>query len=329
MQISELKTEVRNRLVDFAWEQWSQMGVSGAYRRADRSAADPEALLLFTLEVARADARLFDEVLDWLAANERLVSVQRLRNLCRDDTDRSLAEAALAWATQSKRKQQPNPSPARHPQPAALFRQIPADPLRADQTFQSHGWLRSPAHRTGKSQPPNLFAPINFAFRLRAVLGIGARAEVARFLLTVPAPTATAQVITESAGYAKRNVHDALTLFTSAGVIRAVTVGNEQRYNIDRQDWAAFLGLEVDDLPSERSWPRLLYALRRLLRWLEQEDQESRTPYMRASQARTLAAEILPDLRYAGVRVPLGGRTGADYWEEFVALVGAALAAID
>ena len=37
-----------------------------------------------------------DEVLDWLALNERLMSVQRLRNLCRDDADRTLAEAALA-----------------------------------------------------------------------------------------------------------------------------------------------------------------------------------------------------------------------------------------
>lgn len=64
------------------------MGVFATARRADRWAADPEALLLFTLEVARADARLFDEVLDWLALNERLVSVQRLRNLYRDDTDR-------------------------------------------------------------------------------------------------------------------------------------------------------------------------------------------------------------------------------------------------
>lgn len=75
MRISELRTQIRGQLVDFAWDQWTQMGVSGTPRRADRWAADPEALLLFTLEVARADARLFDEVLDWLALNERLMSV--------------------------------------------------------------------------------------------------------------------------------------------------------------------------------------------------------------------------------------------------------------
>ena len=78
-------------LLAFAWDQWAQMGVSGTARRADRWAADPETLLLFTLEVARADPRLF-----WLALNERLVSVGRLRNLCRGETDRAVAEAALA-----------------------------------------------------------------------------------------------------------------------------------------------------------------------------------------------------------------------------------------
>jgi hypothetical protein len=59
--------------------------------------------------------------------------------------------------------------------------------------------------RSGKSQVPDLRAPINFAFRLRQLLGIGARAEAARFLLTVHAPSVTAQVVTESAGFAKRN----------------------------------------------------------------------------------------------------------------------------
>ena len=57
-----------------------------------------------------------------------------------------------------------------------------------------------------------------FAFRLRQLLGVGARAEAARFLLTVRAPSVTAQVVTESAGYAKRNIHEALAALHWAGV---------------------------------------------------------------------------------------------------------------
>lgn len=82
MPISALRETVRRELVGFAWDQWAQLGVFGHTERRDRATADPEALLLFTLEVGRDDPRLFDEVLDWLLTNQGLISVQRLRNLC-------------------------------------------------------------------------------------------------------------------------------------------------------------------------------------------------------------------------------------------------------
>jgi hypothetical protein len=330
MRISDLKREARDRLLDFAWDQWAQMGVSAATHRTDRSAQDPEALLLFTLEVAREDPRLFGEVLDWVALNERLMSVQRLRNLCRDDVDQTLAEATLAWVAHSKGGAQRRHRVATSEQPSAvqLFRNVKADPARADETFRAHGWLTPPTVRSNKSQVPNLQAPINFAFRLRQLLGISARAEATRFLLTVHAPSVTAQLVTESAGYAKRNVHDALAALHWAGVVDAVTVGNEQRYRIDRERWGTLLGVPVDGLPTERSWPQLLHALRVLVRWLEDEQHERLSPYMLASEARTLAGEIGPELRYAGVRIPPGGRLGAEYWQDFVELVGVALASL-
>ncbi len=330
MQISDLRQEVRARLVAFAWDQWTQMGVFGAARRTDRWAADPEALLLFTLQIARADARLFDEVLDWLAMNERLMSVQRLRNLCRDDTDRTLAEAALAWVAQAR---YPRGRGSRRPasessRATQLFRDMKVDARRADNTFRTYGWLKPSTERSRKSQPPNLLAPINIAFRLRQILGIGARAEVARFLLTMRAPSVNTQVVSASAAYAKRNVHEALTALHSAGVIDAVTVGNEQRYGIDRERWATLLGLTEAGFPSERDWPQLFRSLRVLVRWLEDEQHDELSDYMLASEARTLADEIVPALRYAGVRVPLDGSPGAEYWQDFVELTRAALTAL-
>jgi hypothetical protein len=295
-------------------------------------AADPEALLLFTFEVARADARLFDEVLDWLVVNERLVSVQRLRNLCRDETDRALVDASLAWAAQwrprARLASKDQRSGSSHANAEPLFRGLPARVRRADETFRAHGWLKPPTERSGKSQPPNVLAPINFAFRLRQLLGLGARAEVVRFLLTVDAPRVTAQVIAESAGYAKRNVQEALTALHSADVIDAVAVGNEQRYSVDRERWAALLGLGPDELPRHRDWPQLFDALRRLLRWLEDEDHESRSDYMLASEARHLVEQIAPELHYAGVRTDAAGHPGAGYWQDFVALVNAAVRAL-
>lgn len=83
MQISELRGGVRTRLLGFAWDQWAQMGVFASSDRRDRWAMDPEALLLFTLEVGRADARLFEEVSDWMIVNETLIGVRRLRTALR------------------------------------------------------------------------------------------------------------------------------------------------------------------------------------------------------------------------------------------------------
>nr|MBA3809859.1 hypothetical protein [Solirubrobacterales bacterium] len=84
-------------LLSFAWDEWSQMGILAAPRTQSPWAQDPEALIVFSLEVARADPRLFDELLDWMLLNESLLSVRRLRSMCIEDTDGALIGAALAW----------------------------------------------------------------------------------------------------------------------------------------------------------------------------------------------------------------------------------------
>lgn len=87
------------RLVNFAWDQAVQMGVSGHTDRDDRWSVDPEALLMFTLRAAWIDPRLFDEVLDWMRLNLDVISAQRLRNFARADECERLASAALSWAS--------------------------------------------------------------------------------------------------------------------------------------------------------------------------------------------------------------------------------------
>ena len=102
MLISELRDKVRREFLEFAWRQWAQVGLSANVTGFDRWAIDPEALILFTIEVARRDPRLFDEMLDWLVSNRRLLSMQRLRNLAgRFPVDPDLVRAVLAWAGES------------------------------------------------------------------------------------------------------------------------------------------------------------------------------------------------------------------------------------
>jgi hypothetical protein len=102
VEISTLSRRLSDQLVAFAWDEWEQMGALATPHRSSPWAQDPEALIVFTLEVARADARLFDELMDWLLINKSLLSVRRLRAMCIDETDRALVAASLGWLSRQR-----------------------------------------------------------------------------------------------------------------------------------------------------------------------------------------------------------------------------------
>ena len=330
MDISTLSRQLGDRLVAFAWDEWAQMGVLATPQRRSPWAQDPEALIVFTLEVARADARLFDELMDWLLVNESLFSVRRLRAMCADETDRALTAAALGWlAHQRPRARLGNREPTSDATTLQLLFRSGGPVSKADEDFAAAGWLHPPLIPSHKSSPPDPMAPINLAFRLRQILGVGIRAEAVRVLLSIDAPWVNAQTLARSTGYAKRNVHDALASLSAAGVVAAFTVGGEQRYTADRSAWAALLDCQPDELPTHRDWPQLLGALRRILRWSEQPELATMSDYLRASSARDLLEALRPDLAFAGIPVDLSPspentlRELAEAIERLLATIGA------
>jgi hypothetical protein len=296
--------ELRPRLVAFAWNEWAQMGVLAEPSRVSPWAQDPEALIVFTLEVARAEPRLFDELLDWMLVNEVLLSVRRLRAMCLDEVDRALVDATIAWLARRRPRARlrgaaanAGPDVLEH-----LFRN--GGPIgEADPDFAAAGLLRPPLTPSGKSLTPDLDTPIDLGFRLRAILGVGIRAEVVRIMLTADGPWMTAQTLAHASGYAKRNVHDALAGLSAANVVTAFTVGGEQRYTIDKPAWAALLGRDPIALPSHRDWPQLLGVLRTILRWSELQTLRDDSDYLRSSSARQLLHQIRPELAFAGIPI--------------------------
>lgn len=329
MPISALRQRISSAALDFAWEEWAQMGVLAAASRRSPWAQDPEALVLLTLELARDDPRLFDELLDWLVRNERIVSGRRLQTLCEGPDDARLVRAALDWVAR-RRGRRPAPQRAHahaDGEPLTLFRGLSTPVRNADPAFLSHGLLRQQVAPSGKSREPDLARPINLAFRLRRLLGVSARAEVARLLLTTDATPATAASVASSAGYAKRNVQEALTSLHAAGAAALVTIGSEQRYAADRSRWVHLLGIDAEDLPSHRDWPALFSALRTILRGLDRPELAHASDYLRASQARDLLDEARPRLARAGVAC--AARRGAETaWDDLVDVVDGALQAL-
>jgi hypothetical protein len=328
MTVEELRDEVVSALQALAWDQWSQLGVSAAApKRREERAADPEALLLFTFEIGRSDPRLFDEVLDWLVLNEGLVSVHRLRNVCANLTDRALVDSALDCAARWRRRQRQVGGVESLVSPAGLEPLFPSLSMRTgslDSAFSKHGLARACFTPSGKSQAPRLHDPISFALRLRRLLGVSVRAEVMRTLLTVRAPRLSGKVIAASAGFAQRNVREGLTQLVEAGVIEMGEISDDRYYSVRHEQWAALLGMAAaPDLPFHYDWIAAYRALTRIVRWLQQPGLDELTPYLRASQARTVLAAIEGDLRYAGVSLGVYAALGVDFWDEFVEIVRA------
>lgn len=332
MSVASLSAEVERKCRDFAWEQWTQIGLSGRPPSVPaRWALDPEALILFTLETARADPRLFDELLDWLVLNSQLVSVQRLRNLCLDDDDRRLADAALAWVAQWRpraRLTAGRGAAQETPAPQPLFHELGSPRSGVDPAFADHGYLRPLAEPSHKSQHPDLRAAAAFAFRLRRLLGVGVRAEVLGALLTINAPRVSSGVLNASAGFTRQNVREGLHQLTDAGMVVSTKIGSEQFFAVRHGDWAQLLGLDERELPIHRDWIQTLGPLRLILRWLRDPRTSELSDYMRASEARQLHERVSPDLRFAGVVTGNGTAKGAAYWDEFVESVQGVIAAL-
>lgn len=331
VQISEIKGEFSQGLLDFTWRQWAQIGVSATVAGTDTWAIDPEALILFTIGIGRRDPRLFDEMLDWMAFNHELLSMQRLRNLSRRfPVPTGLVSAVTAWTRQTEPMNLPASERAEPVQitDSVFSRDILAFVSQPDPVFAQYGFIRPPAARTGKSHQPNPDLPVNLSFRLRHLFGPGGRSETMRVLLTCRDGSLGVARIADEAGFAKRNISDVLMSLTHSGVIRAAWAGNERHFTAHQERWALFLALTGPaDLPTFLSWVHLLPAALEISTWLDAKTDTAESEYLIASQGRRLINRLARDLEAADVDIqhPQAAH-GADYLPVFAEISDALLA---
>jgi hypothetical protein len=312
MLISELRERIRQGFLEFAWRQWAQVGLSANITGFDNWAIDPEALILFTIEVARRDPRLFDEMLDWLVSNRRLLTMQRLRNLAvRFPVDPDLVRAVFAWAGEPMLSLQSAKSEGRqilHPEGIPIFsRDVLGFVTEPDPAFAAHGYIRPQFSRSGKSREPDARQHANLAFQLRHLFGAGSRSEVMRILLTFADGTLDAARISDEAAFAKRNVSDTLASLAASRVVKARWSGNERVYIAYRNKWAELLeaGPSGEYLPRFVSWVHLFPPCLEIMSWLESEAETADSEYLISSRARDLIERVTADLESAGLAFPL------------------------
>lgn len=214
------------RELSLIWGAWVELGLSGWQRTHQQWAVDPEPLIIRTAALRSTDSRLRGESLDWCIQYWRHVSRVRLRNLLREQGE----DVRDAWG-----------------------------PYAA--TVSTHAGVQWPSATqemryatTGRSSLPALEQPSRAWLRLRAMFGLGARAEILRFFLAGHHQASTATIARE-VRYAKRNVADECEWLVKAGLLKTRPVANRFYYTLAREK--ALRELLGDIAPIQPDWSAL------------------------------------------------------------------------
>lgn len=200
--------ELDRLLTGLAWSLWTEVGVAGVERNHEHHAIDPEPLILMTAALRDADPRLRDESIDWCVRYFTFISKARLRNLLKSQ-DRATRKAFGDYAATVNAN-----APAKWPVPA--------------------GVKPRPFTASGKSSA-EFPRPALVRLRMRALFGVGARAELLSTFLGEPSTSKSASELA-AVGFAKRNVAQVLSELQMAGLFHAIPVRNRLYYRLARVD---------------------------------------------------------------------------------------------
>lgn len=280
--MASFSSRLQEHALDLAWSLWAEVGASGWQRRHTSHAIDPELLILFTSFLGDADPRLRDESTDWSIAYGRYVSAARLKNLVASET----------------------------PEAAQAFGEFAAT-VNAHSGFRWPG-ATEPRHfkRTGRSEVPDFSRPSLIAFRLRALFGVAARAEIVRAFAVDPSVMLSAADLAGEAGYTKRNVAMTLDALRMAGLLEVVPARNQFRYRLARSgELSALIGELPSSFPKWRSIFRIVEVLLEMAR-----TGEKLPPRVRSVEAARTLHDLEADLRVVGARGPSPETRPQDLW---------------
>lgn len=240
-----LSKKIDQLLIDLAWSLWTELGVAGIKRYHQNCLIAPEELILLTAVIADIDPRLRDEALDWCTRYYHFISISRLRTLVKT-LGSSIYEPFSVFAATLN-----SVSKANWP----LFTK--AIPLKFTPS--------------GKSKLPRCEAPSLLYLRLRALFGVGARADLITFFLTQKKNDFTASDTTEI-GYTKSSLAALLDSFVQSGFFDAFVIRNQRNYCfIKRDQMKKILGQIPEVIPPWRHILEVIIPLRICIQYSEKK----------------------------------------------------------
>ena len=307
-------------ILNFLWRQWSALGVLGEARTEDPWVIDPEPILLFTLEMGRYEPRLFDEVLDWLVVNGTWIDLQRLRGILRgkDETSIKLIGAVAKFLVQEgdgrkwqnvanfcKLKMQETPDSHE-----SLFfskdgKRYPPSP-EPDSFFLSCGFNRPEVKIRRLTREVPITSQSTIRFLLRALFGVGSRAECLTYLLTNEGghPSEVARAI----GLSVRGTQDTLIDLSRSGLILTRVKGKRKiEYWLSHERWWEFLSrgsITEFKKPIWLDWISLFSALSNVWNALNEMREEGISDYLRSSRIRDSMETIGSEFLKSGLDIP-------------------------
>jgi hypothetical protein len=203
-------SEIRDHVIEMLWSQWHELGVSSAVpRRHADDCIDPEPLIAFTAVHGDLDPRLRDESIDWVLRYGVYVSKARLKNV--------LADQGLLGDTHFDEYAATVNTNGRAGWPSARAKPLP---------FRSRA----------RSLLDDLSRPALLSLRIRAIFGVGARAELIRVFLAHPDVALTAADLSAETSYGKRNVLNELEPLRFAGVLKSFRAVNANRFSLAQRE---------------------------------------------------------------------------------------------
>ena len=305
-------------VIDFLWRQWSALGVLGESKAEDPWIIDPEALLVFTLEIARYEPRLFDEVMDWLVTNGKWIDNQRLRGILRkscDENCRLVGAVSEFLASQGQERKWQNLAkiylkniPDKSEDLFRLKKEPPRSifwEIEVDNIFDKYGFIRELFKPSKKSREVIPNAKTTLRFMLRALFGIGSRAECILYLLTHDGGHPSE--IASSIGLSIRGTQDALIELSKSSLVLTRVKGKRKiEYWISQERWWEFFSrgsFEEIKRPVWIDWIALFGALSDVWTTLE-ELKETKSEYMKSSRLRDAMEVVGNEFARSGIDIP-------------------------
>jgi hypothetical protein len=304
-RISELAAQTA---VDVAWAQWSSLTAAAVPADQSRvwSIIDPEALILLSLAVRDRERRLNDLLAGWARIGASLLSVQRLKTLARDYPEQVRAQV---------------PDFARYAAEAG------------DRRWRSHaaewGEPRTSQPRKKDLGPLRLVEGPALMLRLRAGIGVGAKADLLSFLLGLGGTAADLKTIALATGYTSRAVRTAAEEMALARFIHEIE-GPPSSYLANPKTWGSVLEIyrlgpsatERPSIPPWRFWSVAFAFLTAVIDWEREASQQGWSSYVASSRARDLMEAQRRRLRYLDVKLVSGADArGAEYLQSFREIV--------